>query len=112
MQIVIEIDENLYTRLFDNGVDNYDDAVDMAKAIRNGTPLPEGHGRLVDAEKLYVDISEREELARQRVIDTPSNITCYMRYMAQLNERTAFKEMLYDAPTIIEANTTESEDKE
>ena len=32
MEIVIDIDENLYTRLFDNGVDNYDDAVDMAKA--------------------------------------------------------------------------------
>ena len=52
MQIVIDIDENLYTRLFDNGVDNYDDAVDMAKAIRKGTPLPKGHGRLIDADKL------------------------------------------------------------
>lgn len=39
MKIVIEIDENLYTRLFDNGVDNYDDALDMAKAIRKGTSL-------------------------------------------------------------------------
>ena len=39
MKIVIDIDDNLYTRLFDNGVDNYDDAVDMAKAIRKGTPL-------------------------------------------------------------------------
>lgn len=39
MQIVIDIDENLYTRLFDNGVDNYDDAVDMAKSIRKGKPL-------------------------------------------------------------------------
>ena len=41
MQIVIDIDDNLYTRLFDNGVDNYDDAVDMAKAIRKGKPLPD-----------------------------------------------------------------------
>ena len=39
MQIVIDIDENLYTRLFDNGVDNYDDAVDMAKAIRKGVSI-------------------------------------------------------------------------
>lgn len=39
MKIVIDIDDNLYTRLFDNGVDNCDDAVDMAKAIRKGTPL-------------------------------------------------------------------------
>lgn len=52
MQIVIEIDDNLYTRLFDNGVDNYDDAVDMAKTIRKGTPLPKGHGRLIDADKV------------------------------------------------------------
>ena len=53
MKIVIDIDENLYTRLFDNGVDNYDDAVDMAKAIRNGTPLPKGHGKLKDVDELY-----------------------------------------------------------
>lgn len=52
MQIVIDIDENLYTRLFDNGVDNYDDAVDMAKAIRKGTPLPEKHGDLIDRDEL------------------------------------------------------------
>ena len=58
MQIVIDIDENLYTRLFDNGVDNYDDAVDMAKVIRKGTPLPKGHGRLIDADKLVPDCRE------------------------------------------------------
>lgn len=39
MKVVIDIDENLYTRLFDNGVDNYDDAVDMAKSIRKGVPI-------------------------------------------------------------------------
>ena len=53
MKIVIDIDDNLYTRLFDNGVDNYDDAVDMAKAIRKGTPLPKGHGRLIDVSEYY-----------------------------------------------------------
>ena len=52
MQIVIDIDDNLYTRLFDNGGDDYDYAVDMATAIRKGTPLPEGHGRLIDADAL------------------------------------------------------------
>lgn len=51
MQVVVEINDKLYKRLFDNGVDNYDDAVDMAKAIRKGIPLPKGHGRLVDADK-------------------------------------------------------------
>ena len=52
MKIVIDIDDNLYTRLFDNGVDNYDDAADMATAIRKGTPLPEHHGRLIDADAI------------------------------------------------------------
>ncbi len=52
MQIVIDIDDNLYTRLFDNGIDNYDDAEDMATAIRNGTPLPKGHGDLKDADEM------------------------------------------------------------
>lgn len=41
MQIVIEIDEDDYRR-----------GCAMADAIRNGTPLPEHHGRLIDADKL------------------------------------------------------------
>ena len=52
MKILIDMDDNLYTRLFDNGVDNYTDAADIAKAIRKGTILPKGYGRLIDAEKL------------------------------------------------------------
>ena len=53
MELVVNIDDNLYSRLFDNGVDNYDDTIDMAKAIRKGKPLPKGHGRLIDSNKLY-----------------------------------------------------------
>ena len=86
MKIVIDIDENLYTRLFDNGVDNYDDAVDMAKAIRKGTPLPKGHGRIIDESKIevceWVDVLEE-----------------------------SYPKASTDAPTIIEAYK-ESEDKE
>lgn len=43
MQIVIDIDENIFTRLFDNGTEDYaivnDDLFTIAKSIRNGTPL-------------------------------------------------------------------------
>ena len=59
MQIVIEIDDNLYVRLFDNGVENYDDALDMEKAIRKGTPLPKRHGRLII---LSEDAIRREQM--------------------------------------------------
>lgn len=63
--------------------------------------------RYIDAEPLYEEIKRLEEMAQQRVIDTPSMIGTYghdhspaaIRYAAILNERTAFKHMLFDAPT-------------
>ena len=43
MKIVIDIDENVFTRLFDNGTEDYaianDDLFAIAKAIRKGIPL-------------------------------------------------------------------------
>ncbi len=85
MQILIDIDEDVYTRLFDNGIqDNeiaVDDVCEMARALRLGTPLPKGHGRLIDADDL-------KRIGRY----THSNID------------------IDNAPTIIEADT-ESEDK-
>lgn len=41
MKLIIDIDKNVYTRLFDNGTDfcDTDDISAMAKAIRKGTPF-------------------------------------------------------------------------
>lgn len=55
---------------------------------------------LISKGALYKKIAEMEDLARKRVLDTPTNSPCYMRYVAQLNERTAFKHMIADEPTI------------
>lgn len=56
MEIVIDIDENVFTRLFDNGIEDYaivnDDLFAIAKSIRKGTPLPKGHGDLIDKQAL------------------------------------------------------------
>lgn len=45
MQIVIDIDENVFTRLFDNVTEDYaivnDDLFKIAKSIRKGTVLPD-----------------------------------------------------------------------
>ena len=92
MHIVIDIDNNLYTRLFDNGVDNYDDAVDMAKAIRKGTPLPKGHGRLIDADAILKEEYEKLEIG----FDDYTII-----YNAFVN---TIKEIVNLTPTIIEAD--------
>ena len=55
--------------------------------------------------ELYKQIAEKEELARNRYLDTPSTLLVpifvnpsYERYTAQLNERTAFKHMVADFP--------------
>lgn len=59
MQIVIDIDDNLYTRLFDNGEEYVADMRRACVAIRKGTPLPKGHGRLIYAK----DVGEYLTLA-------------------------------------------------
>lgn len=52
MKIVIDIPEGIMEYIENNGCLSviYNDEV--AKAIINGTPLPKGHGRLIDAEWL------------------------------------------------------------
>ena len=91
MRILIDIDDNLYTRLFDNGIEDYeianDDLSAMAKAIRKGVPLPKGHGRLVDADDIAL-IDEQ--------FYTPSDY-----YIAE--------NAIDNALTIIEADKGESE---
>ena len=54
IELVIKIDEELYKTykgrppmLGDAGIDT------IAQSIANGTPLPKGHGRLIDADALY-----------------------------------------------------------
>lgn len=46
MKIVINIDDNLYTRLFDCGTYDAVDMLNACTAIRKGIPLPKEHGRL------------------------------------------------------------------
>ena len=101
MQVVIDIDENLYTRLFDNGVDNYDDAVDMAKAIRKGTPLPKGHGRLKDADEIVNKVNVlKNNWDRYGDEYESGRYVSYDYAVGTIN----------DAPTIIEADTVERTD--
>ena len=47
MKIVIDIPNEKYKRL------PYIDQFSLREYIENGTPLPKGHGRLIDADKLH-----------------------------------------------------------
>lgn len=91
MKVVIDIDENVYTRLFDCGIYNSIDMLNVCTIVRKGTPLPKGHGRLIDMKKLQ-------------------------NFVSRYTEHDAVQLILADRedyiPTIIEADKVESEDKE
>ena len=50
MQIVIDIPKSAYDFMKNCGY--IASNVNLVRAIREGTPLPKGHGRLIDASKL------------------------------------------------------------
>lgn len=61
MQIVISIPEDVYTRLLDNGRPmDIADGIVIDRAIRNGTPLPQGHGRIADMDAAIKCIEDIE----------------------------------------------------
>ena len=99
MQIVIDIPEEEYQNYlkmrpaYPKGVFCY------IKAIQNGTPLPKGHGRLIDAnELLKMTESYKSELGRLKADPfVKSGIETVESFI---------KEM----PTIIEADKAESEE--
>jgi hypothetical protein len=64
MQIVIDIPEDVYEDIVAHNGENREggkSAYYFEGLIQNGTPLPKGHGRLIDAEELYNDLKERQK---------------------------------------------------
>lgn len=56
MELVIDIPENLYKAAI-NGL-NAEEIWELRVAIKNGTPLPEGHGRLVDMSEVIIKLMQ------------------------------------------------------
>lgn len=56
MQIVIDIPEDAYKLLKNEGVD-WLGAEHILNAVANGTPLPKGHGRLKDVDAIMRELS-------------------------------------------------------
>ena len=94
IELVIKIPEDVYTRLFDNGIQDNEIAVDdiceMARSIRIGIPLPKGHGRLIDADAT---------LKKHCVDFCREKPSCY--------EDCGIYDLFHLAPTIIEAGKGE-----
>ena len=114
MQIVIDIDDNVYTRLFDNGTDFYDtdDRLAMAKAIRKGEPLPKGHGRLVDGDALLA-VFEEDISEQTKYMELFASMIDMKRYFDISRVQTGMiscRNVLDNAETIIPADKVESEE--
>ena len=71
MHIVIDISKNVYEFAC-----RYPDALlsVYAHAIKNGTPLSKGHGRLIDAERYRKEMFESREFDFFKILDMQQTI--------------------------------------
>lgn len=70
MKIVIDIPNHIYEHAKEESEDSNDEW-DAMRAIANGSPLPKGHGRLIDADDFFQMF---EELDMEPYNDTPTII--------------------------------------
>ena len=83
MKLIIDIPDEEYSEFIKADKNGYCARMIDIKAIKNGTPLPEGHGRLIDADEIQFENTEFET---------------YGDYCIAFDA-------IDNAPTIIEANT-------
>ena len=97
MQIVINIDEEVYNRTL-----TYKDIPEIANlllyAVANGVPLPKGHGRLKDIDKI-------EWYGCTTAFDCPHKD----RECKDCDRAECSKTQVDDIPTIIEADRSEED---
>lgn len=90
MKVVIEIAKEVRDYIIEHELQGI-----MAEAIANGTPLPEGHGRLIDAGKLTDEILKYQDKCRPN--KNEYEMALYQAYDYAIYE-------IEDATTIIEAD--------
>ena len=107
MKLVIGMPEKMYHMI----IAGFYDYGDMNVIIQNGTPLPKGHGRLIDADAFIArmeDASKRQDY-KKLLIDNCLTVDDVFKAIIESLQNKGLANG--DAPTIIEADT-ESEDKE
>lgn len=95
VELVIKIPEKVYKSISDN---NYCGIInsDVYNAIANGTPLPKGHGRLIDGDAL-------DETVYRLNFETEES------WEITRSEHKLIDSVLYEMPTIIEADEEANE---
>ena len=83
MQIVIDLPEDTYIATCNKSM-LPPDVNNVVNAIKCGTPLPEGHGRLIDADELERKMLAREEeLGDDRAMWESSAVSVALDMFAQ-----------------------------
>lgn len=103
MKMVIDISEEMYEEICPieysvyglSSVKNKQLFYQLVYAIQNGTPLPKGHGRLIDADKVLDDIENKNPA-----------------FVSETEKRKRYARLVYywavkNAPTIIERSDSE-----
>lgn len=98
MKLIIDIPEEAYKLRVCNPL--WFDS-NMDKAIKNGTPLPKGHGRLIDADELSKRLVNASMFFRGEKADMFDT-----RFADGLREADI---KLSEAPTVVEANKENKE---
>lgn len=106
MKIVIDIPIEW---LFDMNNKKFCQTDSLYQKILNGIPLPKGHGRLGDLDKIWCKLKELEEYYQAEFFKE-SDVLHESAMNGRLYGFTNAKFIVQDAPTIIEADT-ESEVK-
>ena len=90
VDVVIRIPDEVYEDVTKNSALSfiYDDTV--TSALANGTPLPKGHGRLIDADAITKDFN-----------------TFQKSFVMNMDNTSGFKNIVCIASTIIEADKEE-----
>ena len=110
MKIVIDIDEHIYEQIMADSevyvLDNEVDRILIENAIYNGTPLPEHHGRLIDADRTLTIAWQNFYKHEDEWEKKDEDYLPIHRFYDQLGFECC-QQTIVNAPTIIEGSESE-----
>ena len=108
MELVINISKGRYEDIL-SGKEFTIYQCDVRDVLKNGTPLPKGHGRLIDADAFIAtmeDASKRQKYKELLIDDSLTVDDVFKAIIESLQNKELAKG---DSPTIIEADRKEQE---
>ena len=109
MEIVVKIPDDMIKSLEQGNFGAKYNIYDLAGYLMNGTPLPKGHGRLIDADAFIArleDASKRQKYKKLLIDDCLTVDDVFKAIIESLQNKGLANG---DTPTIIEADRAESE---